>query len=121
MARHRRGGRERPTPPVPEPLEDLIARIRREREEAARQPVAWQWAYRCEWIDQASGWVSGSTLVTVVTNSGTNYRGAAAAARAVAQSALPSCIRHQIGRGIELRMSCSRVGEPIGIPRGAAP
>lgn len=79
-------------------------------------PSEWRWAYRCYWLDLASGDELATSYHVVLTHSGTNYQQASSEARAEASRTPPLCVSRMQrgGRGISLR--CQRVGQPVPLP-----
>jgi hypothetical protein len=94
----------------------LGAIIRPFRRTRQRTPTQWQWGYRCEWIDPATGAVVTDSYTTVLTDSPTNYQQAAALARRVSSADPPSCITYRSDSGAGLRLRCRRKGPIIGVP-----
>lgn len=94
-------------------LGGIIGAVRRTR---ARAATRFQWGYRCEWIDPASGEVITDNYYTVLTDSPTNYQQASALARRVAGTDPPSCITYRRDSGAGLRLRCRRAGPVLGVP-----
>jgi hypothetical protein len=100
-----------------QPIRRIVRRIiQRIIGRPAPPPTRYLWSYRCDWIDPNTGESVGSTFVSVVEESATNYQRASRDARQAANATTPEdrSPGHLPNRSLQLR--CRRVGSIIGIP-----
>lgn len=89
--------------------------IRRPPRQRPRRRHQYVWHYVCTFTDPTTGEVIGTSMQTVITDSGTNYQRASANARRTAIAAWTQRDSPPHDPGQMYRMSCRRVGQIVEI------